>query len=81
MDGNATSPATRELVEADARRILDECARQALDVLTRERSRLERLVAALLEVETLDADEIYRASGLPAPGTQDSEGRVLDTRR
>jgi hypothetical protein len=34
------------------------------------RPRLEALVAALLEVETLDAGDIYRASDLPVPGNQ-----------
>jgi cell division protease FtsH len=70
LDGNSASPATRELVETEVRRILDECARHALEVLTRERARLEALVAALLKVETLDAGDIYRASDLPVPGEQ-----------
>lgn len=67
FDSNGTSPATQELVDAEARRLLDECASEAFDVLTRERARLDTLVAALLRAETLDAGDIYRASGLPVP--------------
>jgi cell division protease FtsH len=78
LDGNAASPATRELVEAEARGILDACSRQALDLLTRERGRLEALVAALLEVETLEAGDIYRASDLPAPGSPPAEAPAPD---
>ncbi|HEX7353820.1 MAG TPA: ATP-dependent zinc metalloprotease FtsH [Mycobacteriales bacterium] len=67
FDASGTSPATQELVEAEARRLLERCATEALDVLTRERARLDGLVAALLEAETLDEGDIYRASGLPVP--------------
>jgi cell division protease FtsH len=65
MDGSGTSPATRELVELEMRRILNECSERALNVLTAERQRLDALVDALLAAETLDAAEAYRASGLP----------------
>jgi len=65
-DGTGSSPATRELVEMEARRILDECSRNAFDVLDAERSRLDALVQALLSAETLDMAEAYQASGLPS---------------
>jgi cell division protease FtsH len=67
LNGGATSPATRELVETEVRRILEDCSRQALDTLGSERSRLDGLVETLLSAETLDAGDIYRASGLPIP--------------
>jgi cell division protease FtsH len=67
LDGTGSSSATRELVETEARHILQDCARQAFDVLDRDRSRLDALVEALLKAETLDADAIYQASGLPLP--------------
>ncbi len=70
LDGNGTSPATRELVDEEARRILDECSSYALDVLGAERSRLDALVEALLTAETLDMAEAYRASGLPLGNLQ-----------
>lgn len=67
LDGNATSR-HREFVAAVAvGQILDDCARQAVDLLARERSRLEAVVAALLQHETLDTADIYRASDLRVP--------------
>jgi cell division protease FtsH len=61
----STSAATRELVEAEARQILEQCSAHALEVLTTERSRLDALVEALLEAETLDTAQAHRASGVP----------------
>lgn len=52
----------------ERRRILDECSRQAHDVVTANRQQLEMLVAELLEKETLHAGDLYRVTGLPAPG-------------
>ena len=63
-DANGPSEATRELVDAEARRIVDECYEQALAVLRDNRDRLERLAEALLRHETLDADAAYAAAGV-----------------
>ncbi|MGZ6269606.1 MAG: ATP-dependent zinc metalloprotease FtsH [Candidatus Limnocylindrales bacterium] len=65
LDGNGPAPATRELVDAEVRRILDECYAQARDTLTEQRDRLEQLATALLVAETLDAEQAYEAAGLP----------------
>ncbi len=65
LDGNGPAPATRELVDAEVRRILDECYAQARDTLGEHRDRLERLARALLAAETLEADQAYEAAGLP----------------
>ena len=62
MDGVA--PATKELVDAEARRILEECYGQAVATLRDSRDRLERLARTLLEQETLDEDEAYAAAGV-----------------
>jgi cell division protease FtsH len=67
LGGDGTSPATRELVETEARRILDGCYDQALETLRANRPRLDALVEALLRTETLDAADAYRAAGVPAP--------------
>ena len=64
-DGNEPSPGTRELVDAEVRRLLEEGNERARQTLADNRSRLESLVAALLAAETLDADDAYRAAGLP----------------
>jgi hypothetical protein len=38
---------------------------EVVDLLTRERTRLEALAHALLAHETLDQDEAYRVAGIP----------------
>jgi cell division protease FtsH len=67
LGGDGTSPHTHELVEAEARRILDACHDQALATLRANRHRLDALVEALLQTETLDAADAYRAAGVPYP--------------
>ncbi len=69
----APSERTRELVDGEARRILDECADAALVELREHRDQLEALARALLEHETLDEADAYRIAGIdrvpraPAP--------------
>ena len=62
LDGVA--PATRELVDTEARKIIEECYEQAVATLRGSRDLLDRLAHALLERETLDADEAYAAAGI-----------------
>ncbi len=57
MDGGA--PATRELVDTEARRIIEECYEQALATLRGSR---DRLAHTLMVRETLDEDEAYAAA-------------------
>jgi cell division protease FtsH len=78
-DSNGPSQATRELVDAEARRIVDECYAQALDVLRDNRDRLERLAEALLRHETLDADAAYEAAGVPRTARPDFRPDKPDT--
>jgi cell division protease FtsH len=61
---DALSEATRNLVEAETRRIIDECYARAVEKLRENRGRLERLAQALLEQETLDELDAYRVAGL-----------------
>jgi len=70
-DGSGPSPATRELVDAEARRIVDECYARAVEVLRNNRDRLDRLAEALLEHETLDSDAAYAAAGVPRTARPD----------
>jgi cell division protease FtsH len=65
FDGAGPSSATRELVDAEARRIVDECYEEALQTLREHRTNLERLASRLLERETLDEQEAREAAGLP----------------
>jgi len=56
------------LVDRETRRIVEEAQAEALDLLRRERQRLEVLAEALLREETLDEAQIRRVTGLePAP--------------
>ncbi|WP_448624656.1 ATP-dependent zinc metalloprotease FtsH [Geodermatophilus sp. URMC 64] len=63
IDGVA--PATKELVDAEVRRLVDECYAQAVETLRGNRERLDRLAHTLLERETLGEDEAYAAAGIP----------------
>lgn len=53
------SPATLELVDAEVRRIIDDCYRAAKDILVRNREKLDALTHALLAQETLDEIDAY----------------------
>jgi cell division protease FtsH len=57
------SEATRELVDEEVRAIVEECYRLALERLREHRDQLESLTRALLEHETLDEEDAYRAAG------------------
>jgi cell division protease FtsH len=55
--------ATRELVDAEVRRIVTEGYERALARLREHRDRLDALAQALLDNETLDEDAAYEAAG------------------
>jgi len=61
---DGVAPATRELVDTEARRIIEDCYQQALATLRGHRDQLGRLAHALLERETLDEDAAYAAAGI-----------------
>jgi cell division protease FtsH len=62
---------TAEVIDAEVQRIIHECHEQAKSLLAEHRHRLDALVAALLERETLDQEEILQVTGLPpAPDLQ-----------
>ncbi|NUT41691.1 MAG: ATP-dependent zinc metalloprotease FtsH [Thermoactinospora sp.] len=58
------APATLAAVDDEVRRIVDECYEQAIRLLVDNREKLEAIVVALLEHETLDEAAAYRAAGL-----------------
>jgi cell division protease FtsH len=79
LDGVA--PATRELVDEEVRRIVDECYDEAVATLTEHRDQLDALARALLEKETLVEDDAYAAAGIAraeAPGAV-ARGELPDT--
>ena len=84
------SDETRELVDREVRRIVEGCYDRARQMLNANRDRLESLTRALLDRETLDQDDAYRAAGFepgaapgdvepgPAPGDEPAAGMPAD---
>jgi cell division protease FtsH len=66
-DANAPAESTRELVDSEVRRIVEECYGHAVERLQDNRERLDSLAHALLEHETLDEKDAYAAAGFDAP--------------
>ncbi len=70
------SEETTRLVDSEVRSLLDEADGLAHDVLNQSRSALDRVVAALIERETLTLEEVEEIAGPPA----DSNGRATPGR-
>jgi cell division protease FtsH len=62
----ASAP-TQQLVDQEVRRIVNRAEEEVIDLLTRERGRLEALARALLERETLDQPDAYERAGIELP--------------
>jgi cell division protease FtsH len=60
---------TQQLVDEEVRRIVDGAEAEVIELLQRERSRLETLAHALLERETLDQPEAYARAGVELPAS------------
>jgi cell division protease FtsH len=65
--GSSVSPATQQAVDEEARRIVEASEREVIDLIERERPRLDALAQALLEHETLDQHDAYRIAGVTPP--------------
>src|SRR6202011_352279 len=63
------SEETAKILDEEVRRIVDECHRESVRLLTENRDRLDRLAEAVLKKDTLDQDEIYAATGISKPPT------------
>jgi len=61
---DSVAPATKQLVDEEVRRIVDDCYAEAVATLRAHRGQLDRLAHTLLQHETLDEDEAYAAAGL-----------------
>jgi cell division protease FtsH len=64
LSSDAPSERTRELMDKEIRRLIDDCYELALEQLRVHREQLDRLAAALLERETLDEREAYAVAGI-----------------
>jgi cell division protease FtsH len=58
---------TRQRIDAEVKRIVDEAHDEAIQLLSEHRDRLDSLADALLQAETLDQPDAYAAAGLPVP--------------
>ncbi|WP_431965250.1 ATP-dependent zinc metalloprotease FtsH [Actinacidiphila sp. bgisy160] len=63
--GLSAAPATLDVIDAEMRRIVDECYGTACRLLSRHREQLDALAERLLEAETLEEGEAYEAAGIP----------------
>jgi cell division protease FtsH len=67
---SGTSSSTITVIEEEARRILARALEEASALLSQRRDELDRLVAALLERETLERDDLATILGPPTPADQ-----------
>ena len=58
-----------DAVDDEVRRITEECYAEARRLLRTNRDKLDAIVLALLEHESLDEPDIYAAAGLPRPAS------------
>jgi cell division protease FtsH len=59
------SEATAQVIDAEVKRIVEECFSEAQELLSQNRDKLEALTQALLRDESLDEEEILKVTGLP----------------
>ena len=79
LPGAATpAPETQRLVDDETRRIVEQAEAEVIELLRRERTRLDALADALLERETLEQAEAYEIAGVPQP-TFDAEQEAKAT--
>jgi len=72
--GFSISAHTKELIEEEVRRLIDEAYQSAKSILEERREEWERLAEGLLEYETLTGDEIRRVMAGEPPESGDDEG-------
>ena len=74
LPGAATpAPETQKLVDDETRRIVEQAEAEVIELLRRERARLDALADALLERETLDRRTRTRLPGVPQPNLDPEE--------
>jgi cell division protease FtsH len=74
FDARSPSESMRQLIDSEARAIVEKAYAKALDLLGANRPALESLAAALLEHETLDEADAYAAAGVAHVSHPDNEG-------
>ncbi|GAB4286007.1 MAG: hypothetical protein Kow0058_05390 [Roseovarius sp.] len=77
--GLSISAHTKELIEEEVKRLIDEAYARAFDILMERRDDWERLAQGLLEYETLTGEEIERViRGEPPEAGDDGSGATSD---
>ncbi len=61
------SEETQRAVDSEVARLVREAEATAIDVISRNRAALDRLVVRLFDAETLDGAEVYEVLGRPTP--------------
>jgi cell division protease FtsH len=80
MSSKTVSEATQQKVDAEIRRILDEQYGIARKLLEANRDKVEAMTAALLEYETIDADQINDVmAGLPVREPKPRQSKIKPT--
>jgi len=80
MSSKTVSEATQQKVDAEIRRILDEQYNVARKLLEDNRDKVEAMTAALMEFETIDADQINDImAGLPVRAPKPRQPKVKPT--
>jgi cell division protease FtsH len=74
------SPEMQKVIDDEVRRIVESCERDVRSLLGENRDKLDTLVEALLEHETLDQDDAYRIAGVDRQPPAERE-RELETIR
>jgi cell division protease FtsH len=67
FDADGFAQRTREILDDEVRRMIDDAYEEVVALLRDERERLDALAEALLAEETLDEDEAYAAAGIRRP--------------
>ena len=74
LGAGETSETTQRVVDEEVRRIVEDARAHVTELLTANREKLEALVTALLDRETLDQDEAYAAAGIAPERARDTAG-------
>ena len=68
---------TQRVIDEEVSRLLQEAQERATEVLSTHRETLDRLIALLLERETVDGSEVYALVGVPEPAAPATVEPVL----
>jgi cell division protease FtsH len=66
------SERTRQRIDDEVKRVVEEAHGEAIRLLTENRSRLDGIAEALLRAETLDQPQAYAAAGLAPPADDEA---------